>query len=129
MSEEIKYKVLRNAESVAFVIFCPGCQCGHAFYVDKPSPRFCHGCMASWHPDFSAKEEFHLPGCTGRQLGGGETWSFNRDMDKPTFRASMLVGMNRPGERCHSFVTDGNIQFLDDCDHALRGQTVPLEEF
>ncbi|WP_241754456.1 hypothetical protein [Cupriavidus basilensis] len=30
---------------------------------------------------------------------------------------------------CHSFVTDGRIQFLGDCTHALAGQTVPLAEF
>lgn len=27
---------------------------------------------------------------------------------------------------CHSFVTDGQIRFLDDCSHGLRGKTVPL---
>lgn len=27
---------------------------------------------------------------------------------------------------CHSFVTDGFIQFLADCKHAMAGQTVPL---
>jgi len=31
--------------------------------------------------------------------------------------------------RCHSFVTDGQIQFLGDCTHALAGQTVPLQPF
>jgi hypothetical protein len=30
---------------------------------------------------------------------------------------------------CHSFIKDGMIQFLDDCTHALAGQTVPLGEF
>lgn len=29
---------------------------------------------------------------------------------------------------CHSFVTDGRIQFLGDCTHALTGQTVDLPE-
>jgi hypothetical protein len=28
--------------------------------------------------------------------------------------------------RCHSWVKNGEIQFLSDCDHALAGQTVPL---
>jgi len=27
---------------------------------------------------------------------------------------------------CHSFVTDGQIQFLGDCTHKLAGRTVPL---
>ena len=28
--------------------------------------------------------------------------------------------------RCHSFVRDGGIQFLTDCEHGLAGQTVDL---
>ena len=27
------------------------------------------------------------------------------------------------------FVTDGNIQFLADCTHALAGQTVPMPDW
>lgn len=35
----------------------------------------------------------------------------------------------QPNSICHSFVTDGNIQFLSDCTHSLAGQTVPLKPF
>jgi hypothetical protein len=31
--------------------------------------------------------------------------------------------------RCHSFVTDGQIQFLADSTHALKGKTVQLEAY
>ena len=56
-------------------------------------------------------------------------WSFNGDFENPTFDPSMMVNANREvGIRCHSFVRDGNIQFLDDCDHELRNQTVPLPQ-
>jgi len=54
-------------------------------------------------------------------------WTFNGDFMKPTFRASMLVLRGDPKRQCHSFVTDGMIEFLGDCGHELRGQTVPLE--
>ena len=30
---------------------------------------------------------------------------------------------------CHSFVTDGRIQFLGDCTHKLAGQTVNIPEW
>jgi len=30
---------------------------------------------------------------------------------------------------CHSFVTDGRIQFLGDCTHTLAGQTVDLPDW
>lgn len=79
---------------------------------------------------------FWCPGCDGAHYvqigdGPGPRWSFNGDYDRPTFQPSILVeGSMRDGPmRCHSFVTDGQIQFLGDCTHALAGQTVPLRDF
>lgn len=98
---------------------------------------------------------FHCPGCheihqitVDRPAGTtGPTWSFNGDYDKPTFTPSILVRSvqcehDEAGEWtgewkrdaqgkalpsiCHSFVTDGKIQFLGDCTHELAGQTVDL---
>jgi hypothetical protein len=56
-------------------------------------------------------------------------WSWNKNEEAPTFSPSILVWASDPSIRCHSYVTDGKIQFLEDCGHALKGQTVPLEEF
>lgn len=53
-------------------------------------------------------------------------WAFNGDLIRPTFKPSIGVFMKDPARRCHSFVTDGQIQFLNDSYHALSGQTVPL---
>jgi hypothetical protein len=33
-----------------------------------------------------------------------------------------------PSHRCHFFVRDGQIQFLEDCHHNLKGKTVPMED-
>lgn len=58
-------------------------------------------------------------------------WTFSGDVERPTFRASMLVheDPNVPSrKRCHSFVTDGRIEFLSDCGHAMAGQTVDLPD-
>jgi hypothetical protein len=30
---------------------------------------------------------------------------------------------------CHSFITDGQIQFLGDCTHPMAGQTVPIPKW
>lgn len=30
---------------------------------------------------------------------------------------------------CHSFVTDGQIHFIGDCSHSLKGKTVELPEY
>lgn len=74
--------------------------------------------------------------CPGCQFGHGfrttkhPKWEFNGDMEKPTLHPSLLVRYGAGGEEvCHSFIKDGMIQFLDDCTHALKGQTVPLEDF
>lgn len=83
---------------------CPGCHCAHGPTV---------------HP---LEEPL-------RSLDKGQRWGFNGDLTKPTFTPSIKVTMpykGKPDEICHSFVTDGNIQFLGDCTHALAGQTVRL---
>jgi hypothetical protein len=75
--------------------------------------------------------------------GPGPRWAYNGKPNKPTFYPSVLVTWNEPGGNpddfddrskdvpkvCHSFVTDGRIQFLTDCTHALAGQTVDLPKF
>ena len=58
----------------------------------------------------------------------GPDWAWNHDLERPTISPSILV---QGGEnmRCHSYVTDGQIQFLNDCTHSLAGQTVPLPDW
>lgn len=53
-------------------------------------------------------------------------WSFNGDMDKPTFSPSMLLHHNPYHGREHFFVRNGKIQYLQDCDHAMAGMTVDM---
>lgn len=75
---------------------------------------------------------FHCPACDEVHAvrTGPNGWQWNGDRDKPTLTPSVLVtGRGDPNYRCHSFVTDGRIQFLDDCSHALAGQTVDLPAF
>lgn len=62
------------------------------------------------------------PGCNEPHSFQVGRWAFNGDTDRPTFSPSLVVA--GPGPRCHSFVTDGHIQFLADCTHSLVGQTV-----
>ena len=47
----------------------------------------------------------------------------NEDLDLPALTAPENVTM---APRCHSFVTNGHIQFLGDSTHTLANQTVPL---
>lgn len=98
--------------------------------------------MAKVYPLKNAKGEielyvFQCPGCGyGHnpsvivwQEGGNPVWTFNGDLDKPTFSPSILVFKDDPSMRCHSFVKDGRIQFLSDCFHSLKGQTVDLPDW
>lgn len=58
----------------------------------------------------------------------GAIWTFNGNFEKPTFNPSMLVNKDYPESRCHSFVRDGRIEFLSDCFHELKNQTVDLPD-
>lgn len=57
---------------------------------------------------------------------GGRGWSFNGDLEKPTFSPSLLVYASPVQPRCHSFITDGRIAYQSDCDHASAGKTEEL---
>lgn len=87
---------------------------------------------------------FWCPGCQEMHVVTSG-WSFNGDYERPTFSPSVLVTWRHPKghtnanpapvgydgeyveERCHTYITDGRIQFLGDCTHELAGQTIPLE--
>lgn len=122
--EQIEKKILRTVEpgngSPDFMFFCQGCKCGHGIW-------------------------------TTTKNGVNAIWGFNGNMEKPTFTPSILIRSHmwtppvtaenaaewdkNPWKQekvetvCHSFVRDGMIQFLNDCTHELKGQTVPLEPF
>lgn len=97
---------------------------------------------------------FYCKGCECNH-GVTDSWKFNGDYEKPTFSPSVLVRSTKLTEKgesdwekwcdsgypdrngepfestptiCHSFVTNGSIQYLNDCTHELAGQTVELEK-
>jgi hypothetical protein len=88
--------------------WCPGCNAGHQINVDQPNSV-------------------------------GAKWAFDGNAERPTFSPSIHLKVNTPdmgkyyqpnvaSTVCHYFIRDGKIQFLADCTHALRGQTVDLPE-
>ena len=56
----------------------------------------------------------------------GAKWSFNEDEVKPTFRPSLMI-QEEEGRMCHSFVTDGKIEYLSDCTHSYAGEHLELK--
>lgn len=94
---------------------------------------------------------FMCPGCKQMHhvtVDGTRGWTWNGDGDAPTFQPSILVQgkariltdeeharimqngekIDLPDLRCHSYVMDGRIRFLNDCTHALAGQLVDLPD-
>lgn len=93
---------------------------------------------------------FWCPGCREVHVvqhgqGPGPRWVWNGDPIHPTFTPSVLVtgvkrltdeqhaawrrgeGLPEPvPSRCHTFVTDGRINYLSDCSHELAGQIVDM---
>ena len=82
-----------------FEFNCPGCGYFHGFYVEKEGYS-------------------------------GPKWNYNNDPINPTVTPSILMSTSFAGVPyiCHSFITNGKIQFLSDCTHRLAGQTVELPE-
>jgi hypothetical protein len=76
---------------------------------------------------------FWCPGCEHAHRFTVPPWTFNGDLCKPTVQGSILVRYDGEDDgkpvhqRCHLFVTDGKLRFLEDCTHRLRGQTVPMK--
>lgn len=70
---------------------------------------------------------FHCKGC-GHSHMFNEQWTFNGNMESPTFSPSLLNYLPNGTERCHLFVREGKIEYLSDCSHHLAGQTVEMED-
>ena len=98
------FKVYQGTETVGYHYWCPGCDEPHAVNVKE-------------------------------YMSGVPVWKFNGNVDRPTFSPSVLVhripktDTYKGHPQCHVFITDGRIQFLSDCEHALAGQTVDLPDW
>ena len=94
-----KNPVTGDFESADFVFWCEGCKCYHGIWTTNKNQNEC-------------------------------IWSFNNDLQKPTVNPSIKVAWSFGSELfvCHSFIRDGMIQYLSDCTHELKGQTVELKD-
>ncbi len=97
----------QDGDLVGYMVGCPGCEQAHLLYT------------VPWTHEWTEK------GGTKRSKPG-PVWAFNGDVNSPTFTPSLLCNKSWPERRCHSHIRAGQIQFLDDCFHALKGQTVDL---
>lgn len=96
-----------------------------------PSGSWTH---AYWCP---ACEELH-DFAVEQSFSNNARWSFDGNVTAPSMVPSMNITVgpyptddeSKPGriDVCHYFLRAGNIQFLGDCTHAMKGQTVPLPD-
>ncbi len=93
-------KIEQTETGPDYTFECPGCGCYHGVWTSRPN-----------------------------SITNG-IWTFNGDINKPTFSPSLLIRFNQDGKECvcHSFVRDGKIQYLGDCTHVFKNQTIELPE-
>lgn len=111
-------KILRFSEGGGVMFWCPGCDGAHSINVgDGSGPRW------NWN------ENVDKPSFTPSILAQGETWIPPVTSENYSKWECTPWEQTKVATVCHSFVTDGQIQFLSDCTHELAGQTVPLPDF
>lgn len=66
---------------------------------------------------------FWCPGCKCCHQIDTERWIWDGDDELPTVSPSILI---KTPVRCHLFIRDGKLQFLSDCEHEYRSQTIPM---
>ncbi len=62
------------------------------------------------------------------QPNSNSGWAWNGDTDRPTLSPSIRTSCTGPEINmiCHSFVRDGQIEYLTDSTHEFAGHTLPL---
>lgn len=119
-----------NNGILRYIVKCPGCKSSHVFTTGFESEQA--------KADYIKSRESMGPGHQPCPV-----WGFDGNLDLPTFTPSMLatwggwdeknskgeVIRHIPKSCCHSFVTNGRIQFLGDCTHDMANQTVDLPEW
>jgi hypothetical protein len=84
-----------------------------SYLFDCPACGISHSCrVGATHPE------------------GKPMWTFNGNLDRPTFHPSLVVRWRNGAvdQVCHSFIRDGRIQFLNDCTHGMGGKTVEIPD-
>ena len=91
----ITKEVVYPSGETRILFWCSGCQCNHQIRSKSATDK------------------------------NQDCWGFNGNFDKPTFTPSVLTEGGSRNIRCHIFVNDGVINYLNDCGHDLRGM-VPM---
>lgn len=91
---------------------------------------------------------FFCPGCDEVHSVKIGIWNFNEDLERPTITPSLLCHSHQTlidkelegdaltapenvtmSPRCHSFITNGYMIYLEDSTHQYAGQTIELPDW
>jgi hypothetical protein len=82
---------------------------------------------------------FVCPGCVEMLGGSGlhmlpvnatkknPSWTWDGNLFLPTLNPSILTGKGTP-KICHSFLREGEFEFLSDCTHSLAGKKTMMPD-
>ena len=71
---------------------------------------------------------FMCPGCGRPHYVDTGKWRWNGDVDSPTVSPSIVVNPDDARTRCHFYIRGGQIEYLPDSWHELRGLVTDLPE-
>jgi len=99
---EAYYGEIYGSKLAGYNFFCPACDKLHHYRLNR------------------------LPGDDEQPI-----WSFDGNMERPTFTPSLLLyriktGVDERKTLCHLFVTAGEIDYCGDCPHEYAGRRVPM---
>jgi hypothetical protein len=110
--------------------FCPGCDVPHSIRVNSPGTPGPH-----WGYNGNPDAPTFTPSMLARTTGAPDGRSEMTPEEEAEYDAIYKAGgreavfASRFGKACHSFITDGRIQYLGDCTHDLKGQTIDLPDW
>lgn len=120
-------KKLRSLESGRLAFMCPGCRGLHQVAVRQDGQNIGPAWGYNGNPNAPTFTPSILCRYTRLDMDDDELDRVLAEYKLPEDRERLLAD-KRVSVVCHSFVTDGRIQFLNDCTHALAGQTVDLPD-
>lgn len=120
-------KKLRSFEGGRVAFMCPGCNEMHQVRVREDGQNVSPSWGYNGNPDAPTFTPSILAHFTRLDMEDDELDRVLAEYKLPE-DCERLLADKRVSVVCHSFVTDGRIQFLSDCTHALAGQTVDLPD-
>ena len=119
---------LRSVENGGIMYWCQGCETTHLIYVgdgtgtrweyngNPDRPTFTPSVLVTTGHYVEYRDDNKKCWCTMDWDEWGKKYP-----DEPRRKWQKCV-------RCHTFITDGMVQFLSDCTHQYAGQTLPLPD-